>query len=96
MKKKIKILGHKWTVNFVKKPTVEMERLEAWGLCNRDTRTIHVATNVSTNSSDILAHELIHAYMFEVGLDELNDERHVVLIENMFLNIVGVYNELKI
>lgn len=70
--KKITIKGQQWTVNFV--PIIDGDE-HIKGQTNFETQEILIKTGRSLGkTSETIAHELTHAYMFESGSPVSDDE----------------------
>lgn len=79
----MKILGTEYTVKI---DTDECKKENADGLCNRFTKTIYIRSVGDMLDGDatpddrinrfnqVLRHEAVHAYMYESGMEQYDDE----------------------
>jgi len=86
---KIKILGSIYTIKYVKDHT-SMSCIENSGECDFSSKIIKIAKgNEGEIYSDkwqeeTLHHELAHAFIYETGNSDLNDERHAELLGKFY------------
>jgi len=94
--KKVKILSSTYTVKYVKDNSYMMYD-ENNGECDYSTKIIKVAQgNGEIVYSDkwqqeTLHHELAHAFMYESGNGDLNDERHAELLGKFYDFVSSLY-----
>jgi len=83
--KSINVLGNTYKVKFVQNHSF-MENEENTGECNFSDKIIRVAkTSYDIENSEewqqeTLLHEIAHAFLYESGQSDLNDERHAELL----------------
>ena len=72
--KKVKIVGHDWTILVVPKSNPKL--LRAWGTTHFAERKIYVANHLCEKSFKwTLTHELLHAYFDELGFHDVLREK---------------------
>lgn len=95
---KINILENKYKVTYVKDRSF-MYNEENYGEVNYSDKTIKVAKGddgeVFTDKwiYETLTHELAHAFMYETGNSDLNNERHAELLSKFACFVNDVINK---
>ena len=87
--KEVKILSSTYTIEYVKDRTF-MDCADNYAECNYDSKMIRVAKSDGGELysdkwlEESLHHELAHAFMYETGNSDLDDERHAELLGKFY------------
>lgn len=85
---KLKIKGSIWKIKFVNE--IDKSDDKVLGLTIYDTKTIYVLNNLSeTLFEETLAHELLHATLYECGSCLCHDEQIIFLLTNVFYSVAN-------
>ena len=93
MIKEINILGAVYSIKITDNDSL-LENKENIAECHNFQKTIIVTTKDSSNKvvpkqtqDELWAHELAHAFLYQIGSEDINDERHANLL-GMFVMFI--------
>ena len=91
--KRIDIYRDRWSIVWSEDMLFDDEGNEAWGLCYKDKREIHVSLlQPPKDQLDTLLHEIMHALWHFYGCEETETEENAVLRLASGLSYVTLYN----
>lgn len=97
----MKILNNNYKIKYVKDTSMLYDNTKC-ATCDYSEKEINIAKSSGgiTYSDkwleETLTHELAHAFMYETGNDDLNDERHAELLTHFAMFIKANVKEIKI
>lgn len=77
----IKIKGSIWKLKYLPANAIELEGAE--GKCDYNSRTIYLSKTPDLDQKTLFWHEFLHAFFWECGIRDLDDNFEHVLIENL-------------
>lgn len=92
---KVNIKGQDYEIKFEKEPIIN-DCDVCLGLAEFDTKTIRLLKDLDFQKDNIIAHELIHCYLYESGLTRwASDELLVQWIAMNIFNIVVAFEKIE-
>jgi Zn-dependent peptidase ImmA (M78 family) len=80
----------KYDIIYLKEQDEHMKENDLKGYCDRANKMIYVWDQHNESwVKDTLAHELIHAYLYEIGYDKLDNETDVEILSKLLRKLGG-------